>query len=230
MSELRPIPPMAGTEGWRDAPLDPVDEPLVAVAALHTRIHDVPRYHAAGLAGALPAGWVRRGVGERLVAALDDLPADVGLTVWDGYRPHATQSALFNTYVDELALVHPDWPADALEEAASRSVTPPSRTRVAPPPHLTGGAVDLTLCDRDGVPLDLGTDFDAFVPQAGARALEDVPGPARDNRRRLFWALSAQGFTNYIEEWWHYDLGNQFWGHVTGGVARYGPAPDPAAG
>lgn len=224
-----PIPPMTGTEGWRDAPLEAVDEPLVRVADLHPRIHDEPRYRAAGLPGALPAGWVRQGVGERLVAALDALPSDVGLLVWDGFRPYATQRALFHAYVDELALAHPDAPADALEDAAARYVTPPSRSRLAPPPHLTGGAVDLTLCDRDGAPLDLGTDFDAFVPEAGARALEGVPGPPRDNRRRLFWALSGQGFTNYVEEWWHYDLGNQFWAHVTGRVARYGPAPEPGA-
>ena len=64
-------------------------------------------------------------------------------------------------------------------------MTPPSRSHLAPPPHLTGGAVDLTLGDGDGRPLDLGTDFDAFVPEAGARALEGIPGQARDLRRTL---------------------------------------------
>ena len=34
--------------------------------------------------------------------------------------------------------------------AAARYVTPPSRSALAPPPHLTGGAVDLTLGDGDG--------------------------------------------------------------------------------
>ena len=118
-------------------------------------------------------------------------------------------------------MVHPDQPAEALEEAAACYVTPPSRARDAPPPHLTGGAVDLTLGDGDGRPLDLGTDFDAFVPAAGARALEDLAVPARDRRRLLFWTMSAQGFTAYREEWWHFDLGDQFWGLVRGCAARY---------
>lgn len=227
VSAHRPLPAMVGIEGWREVDLDPVDEPMVRVADLHPRIHDAPWYHGSGLPGALPAGWVREGVGQRLVAALGDLPAGVGLLVWDGYRPYATQRALFDAYVDELAMVHLDWPADALEDAAARFVTPPSRSQVAPPPHLTGGAVDLTLCHHDGTPLDLGTDFDAFVPLAAARALEDTPGAARDNRRTLFWALAGQGFTNYVDEWWHFDLGNQFWACVTGGVARYGAAPEP---
>ena len=48
--------------------------------------------------------------------------------MWDGYRPIATQAALYDGYLDELAMVHPDWPADALEDAAARYVTPPSRS------------------------------------------------------------------------------------------------------
>ena len=124
-------------------------------------------------------------------------------------------------------MIHPDHPAGALEEAAGRYVTPPSRNPAAPPPHLTGGAVDLTLADGDGLPLDLGTDFDAFVPEAGARALEQVAGPARDLRRLLFWSMCRQGFTAYLEEWWHFDLGDQFWGLVQARPARYAGAPAP---
>ena len=117
--------------------------------------------------------------------------------------------------------------AAALEEAAARYVTAPSRSLAAPPPHLTGGAVDLTLGDGDGSPLDLGTTFDAFTEEAGARALEDVPGEARGLRRLLFWAMAGQGFTAYHEEWWHYDHGDQFWGLATGRPAIYGAADPP---
>jgi D-alanyl-D-alanine dipeptidase len=215
------------TDGWRDVPIEPVDEPLVRVADISPRVHDDPRYHAAGLAGAMPHGWLREGVAEALARAAAGLPDGLSLVVWDGYRPIATQAALFDAYLVELAMVHPDWPADALEDAAARYVTPPSRSRAAPPPHLTGGAVDLTLADGDGRPLDLGTDFDAFVPEAGARALEGVEGVARDNRRLLYWAMREQGFTAYVEEWWHFDRGDQFWGLATGSPARYEGADAP---
>lgn len=226
---MRPIPPLAPTDGWRHVDLIPVDEPLVAVAGMHPLIRDDPRYHAARLPGALPSGWVRQGVAERLARAADGLPDGLGLVVWDGYRPIETQAALYNTYLDELTMVHPDWPTDALEEAAARYVTPPSRSLVAPPPHLTGGAVDLTLADADGAPLPLGTDFDAFMPEAAARALEEIPGRERDLRRILFWAMCDQGFTSYHEEWWHFDYGDQFWGLATGRPAIYGAAVPPVA-
>jgi zinc D-Ala-D-Ala dipeptidase len=224
-----PVPALADNTGWREVPLEPVDEPLVAVADIGPRIHDVPRYHRQGLPGAMEHGWVRQGVAERLERVAASLPSRFTLVVWDGYRPFETQASLFTTYLDELIAAHPEWPVEALEQAAARYVTPPSRSGLAPPPHLTGGAVDLTLGDPEGVPLDLGTDFDAFVPEAGARALEDTPGEARGLRRILFWSMSAQGFTAYAEEWWHFDRGDQFWGLVRGRAAYYGPAPDPEA-
>lgn len=224
---MRAIPSLASTEGWRDVEIVGVDEPLVRVAEIGPRVWDDPRYHAFGLPGALAEGWVREGVAHRLAAAAASLGDGFGLVVWDGYRPIATQTALFNSYLDELSMVHADWPADALEEAAARYVTPPSRSLFAPPPHLTGGAVDLTLADAEGAPLDLGTDFDAFVAEAGARALEETPGEERDRRRRLYWAMADQGFTAYVEEWWHFDYGDQFWGLATDRPAIYAAAVPP---
>jgi D-alanyl-D-alanine dipeptidase len=228
VDRLIPIPPLRPTAGWREIPIDPVDEPLVRVTDIGAGVRDDPRYHQAGLPGAQRAGWVREGVAEALARAARALPDGLSLVVWDGYRSIETQAALFDGYLAELTMVHPDQPADALEEAVSRYVTPPSRAPDAPPPHLTGGAVDLTLADGDGRPLDLGTDFDAFVPEAGARALEDLAVPARELRRRLFWTMADQGFTAYVEEWWHFDLGDQFWGLVRGCAARYPGADAPA--
>jgi len=228
VDELRPIPHLLPNFGWREVPIEAVDEPLVAVDGLHPRIADRAEYHRWGIPGAMPRSWVRRGVAERLVAAAESLPDGMGLAVWDGYRPLEVQRALFDQYLAELIAVHPEMPADAVEEAAAKYVTPPSRSVYAPPPHLTGGAVDLTLTGGDGAPLDLGTGFDAFGPEAGTRALEDVPGRERDLRRLLFWAMHDAGFTNYAEEWWHFDHGDQFWALATGGVARYGPAGPPS--
>jgi D-alanyl-D-alanine dipeptidase len=181
-----------------------------------------------GLPGALPSCWLREGVADRLVRASAALPDGLGLLVWDGYRTLETQAALYRGYLDELVMVHADWPADALEDAAARYVTPPRPDPGSPPPHLTGGAVDLTLADGDGRPLDLGTPFDAFVPEAGALALEGADCPARELRRTLFWTMASHGFTAYVEEWWHFDHGDQFWGAVCGRPARYPAASLPA--
>ena len=225
----RPIPPLVPALGWAEVPIAPVDEPLVPVAAIGSRVVDDPRYHAMGLPGAPAGGWVRQGVAERLARAAGGLPGGMCLIVWDGWRALETQAALYEGYLEELAMEYPDLTRHDLELVARPYVTPPRPDPSAPPPHLTGGAVDVTLGDADGLPLDLGTDHDAFVPEAGAMALEGIDLPARELRRLLFWAMSGQGFTQYLEEWWHFDFGNQFWGRVTGRTARYAAAGPPGS-
>jgi len=79
----------------------------------------------------------------------------------------------------------------------------------------------------------MGTEFDHFGPEAATRHFEEMTysdqtsfegdGPLQ-NRRLLFHTMVDQGFTNYSEEWWHFDYGNQFWAHVNGVHAIYGPA------
>ena len=155
--------------------------------------------------------------------AATSLPDGVTLIVWDGWRAFETQRALYDDWMAQLRATHPEWDAATLARETARFVSVPSVDPACPAPHVTGGAVDLTLGDGDGAPLDLGTHFDAFVPEAGAVALEAVPGTARELRRRLFWAMADAGFTAYVEEWWHFDFGDQFWGAVTGRQARYGP-------
>ncbi len=223
-----PMPRLRQPAGWRDIPITPVDEPLVPVADLGPRVVEDPRYFAMGLPGSLPGCWVREGLGERLTRAAGSLPDGMVLLVWDGWRSIETQSALFEAYVADLGEQYPHMERPELEQVARPYVTPPDPGHHAPPPHLTGGAVDLTLATADGDEMDLGTGFDAFVPEAGAAALEGIDMPARAHRRLLFHALAAQGLTAYAEEWWHFDVGNQFWASVTGGTPRYGPAADPS--
>lgn len=223
-----PLPALRPPGAWREVPIDPVDEPLVEVADMDRRVIDQPQYHAWGLPGARPRSLIREGVAERLERVARGLPDGMTLVIWDGWRSFETQRALHDDWKAQLAEQHPDWGGDRLALETARYVSVPSVDPRCPAPHVTGGAVDLTLADGDGVPLDLGTNFDAFVPEAGALALEGVPGPARELRRLLFWSMIREGFTAYVEEWWHFDCGDQFWGSITGAPARYGPVTPPA--
>jgi D-alanyl-D-alanine dipeptidase len=74
-------------------------------------------------------------------------------------------------------------------------------------PHSRGAAVDLTLIDDAGDPLDMGTGFDAFTPLShhGATA---VPVAAQRNRALLLGIMTAAGWDFYRNEWWHYQLFN----------------------
>ena len=94
------------------------------------------------------------------------------------------------------------------------------------PPHVTGGAVDITL-DAGAGPLALGTDFDSFEPAAGVAALEGLDSPDAVLRRVLYWSLVSAGFAPYAQEWWHYSYGDQNWAIFTSQPqARYGEATE----
>jgi D-alanyl-D-alanine dipeptidase len=85
----------------------------------------------------------------------------------------------------------------------------PSDEFVADPrrgsPHSRGAAVDLTLIDRDGAELEMGTAFDAFTAQAH-HGRTDVSVTAQRNRALLLGLMTAAGWDFFKNEWWHYQL------------------------
>ena len=112
-------------------------------------------------------------------------------------------------------------------------VAAPNADPACPPPHRTGGAVDVYLIDRaTGVPLPMGTEPDETVPASATRWFEEHTEensgePFRRNRRILFHAMQEAGFRNYGGEWWHFDWGNQRWANLAGeDAALYGIAPE----
>ena len=99
----------------------------------------------------------------------------------------------------------------------------PNYDRALPPVHTTGGAVDVTLVDKNGVELDMGTHFDEFSEKAHTDYFEkNCENPiVRENRRILYNAMIGAGFTNLPSEWWHYDYGDRFWAYYKDTPALY---------
>lgn len=106
-----------------------------------------------------------------------------GLLVLDAYRPPEAQQKLWDH------TPNPDY------------VAPPERGS----PHSRGVAVDLTLTDAAGRPLDMGTEFDDFTPRAHHDVAE-LPAAMRRNRFVLLGLMSTAGWDFYRREWWHYQL------------------------
>lgn len=71
--------------------------------------------------------------------------------------------------------------------------------------HNRGGAVDITLVDKNGVELDMGTSFDFFGPEAGHN-YADMPANVIANRKLLKKIMQRSGFKTFESEWWHYNL------------------------
>ena len=111
--------------------------------------------------------------------------AALGLSfkIFDAFRPTEAQWLMWNHTPD------PEFLADPQHGS----------------PHSRGVAVDLTLVDREGRELEMGTAFDAFTPLSRHGNLA-VSRTARQNRHLLLGLMSAAGWDFYRNEWWHYQL------------------------
>lgn len=170
-----------------------------------------------------PAGaLVRTGLAQRLAAADAMLPLGVRLRVVEGFRPVASQRAIIAAYDAQVRRHHPEADEAEVARLTSRFVSP-----VDVAPHVAGAAVDLTLVDACGEPLDLGTEIDATPEESDGRcwfAADGIGADARAHRELLARVLGAQGLVNYPTEWWHWSFGDRYWALVCGaGHAVYGP-------
>ncbi|MBO3274905.1 M15 family metallopeptidase [Pseudomonas schmalbachii] len=232
MDLLAPIPE-APEPDWAAAfrmPIAECGQPLQALG-ISQGFLVWPAYHRLGIPNALPECHARSEVFDRLLHAANLLPDGMRLVVLDAWRPFAVQQHLYDTLYDILKHHEPEADPAELTRRTREFVAPPSTRADAPSPHLTGGAVDVTLADRDGRWLNMGSLFDEATPRSYTRHYEAFEQPTklqrrvRDHRRLLFNVMQAAGFSNLSSEWWHYDYGDQLWAWHTGASkAIYGPA------
>lgn len=105
------------------------------------------------------------------------------IKLFDCYRPTDVQKIMFNI------VPNPTYVAD------------PKKGSI----HNRGCAVDLTLVDKEGNELDMGTTFDFFGVEA-AHAYQNLPKNVLENRFLLKSVLQKNGFNAIKSEWWHYNL------------------------
>jgi len=168
---------------------------------------------------------VRKGVLKKLIEAHTYLPAGMNFLVIESFRPLSIQARYFSEYSDELKKSHTEWDEKKIYSEASKYVAPPEII----PPHSTGGAIDLTLCDGNGKELDMGTRLNADPEESNNACFtlaENISDEARANRKILIDALSKASFVNYPTEWWHWSYGDRYWAYMTKSEhAVYGSVP-----
>jgi D-alanyl-D-alanine dipeptidase len=220
--------PKCGEFSWDEYKKIPIVESGESLIPLSTsnRLVTYPFYAKMGIANAMPECFVRESVFDKLHQVTKLIPEGKQLVVLDGWRPFPVQQHLFDTLINILKKSFPGHPEHYLQEKAKSLVSPPSSDVEAPSPHLTGGSVDVTLCDEMGRFLDMGTHFDEASPLSWTDTLEKegcLNQEAQVNRRILYHVMREVGFTNLPSEWWHYDFGNQLWAYQTGTQqAQYG--------
>lgn len=127
---------------------------------------------------------LRREAAESLVAVQRELKRmNLGLKIYDGYRPLSIQWKLWEIVPNEDFVANP--------KKGSR--------------HNRGAAVDLTIIDSSGKELAMPTGYDDFTNKASHEFM-DLPEPVLKNRTLLKDVMFRHGFQPIKSEWWHYDF------------------------
>lgn len=135
-----------------------------------------------------PMVLLRREAAEALARVQARLAAQgLGLKVWDGYRPVRATEAM-------VAWCERVGRTDLLDNGYIAR-----RSR-----HNQGVAVDLTIVElASGREFDMGTAFDDFSDRSHTA---NATGEVATRRRLLVEAMEAEGFVNYVSEWWHFSF------------------------
>lgn len=151
-----------------------------------------------------PKCFLRTGAAQALARVESGL-RDEGyrLRLWDCYRPARAVAAFVRWAADlsDIRTKAAHYPNLGKDKLLGDYIAPVSG-------HSRGATIDLTLvkcAGDDCTPLDMGTGFDFFDPRAHTDAT-DVTSAQHADRQRLLRAMTAQGFVNYPQEWWHFSL------------------------
>lgn len=117
------------------------------------------------------------------------------LLIYDAARPLSKQWELWNTLTEYTPEKRRTYVADPKEHSI----------------HNYGSAIDLTVADERGKPLEMGTKYDFFgemaYPKEEARLLKagKLSQKSIDNRLILRKAMKSAGFMPIEYEWWHFN-------------------------
>jgi D-alanyl-D-alanine dipeptidase len=180
------------------------------------------QYKKQRVPGAVSRCFLRRDVAKRLFDASTLLPDGFKFLIYDAWRPLSVQKFLYDENREEIAKRYAHLSGYALEQVIGTYVSVPVEDRFRPPAHTTGGAIDLTLTDKNGTSLPMGSAFDAFDDSSHTNFYEQsIEKDIKHNRRLLLSVMTEAGFTNLPTEWWHFDYGTSFWSFYTGKPSIY---------
>jgi len=155
---------------------------------------------------------LRKTVAEKLCAANAALMSKgFRILVVEGWRAPHIQRRMYAAVWKQFATRYPEKSHAALTRLVNQ-FTAPMNQRV-PPPHSTGAAIDVTLTDLEGNPLDVRSPYVEFDPAGFHFAAPNLTPEARQNRATLAEAMVGAGITNYPSEYWHWSYGDQGWAY-----------------
>ncbi|ACB52329.1 hypothetical protein cce_2981 [Crocosphaera subtropica ATCC 51142] len=225
---------------YQSIPIQDCGEPLIKIPLEQFSLETPHPYQKLGASyGPKSPYYLRAQVVEALIEAQTHLQQQYPgwkIHIFDAYRPVAVQQFMvdytFTSLLEEKGLI-----LDALSPTEKDNLwqqvyqiwAVPSDDLTTPPPHSTGGAVDITLKDDQGQLLDMGGMIDELSERSQPNyyaTQRDNPGQSYHQRRELLNEIMTKaGFLRHPGEWWHFSLGDQMWAWQSQqAIAYYGRA------
>lgn len=205
---------------YRDIEIIESDEPLVDLSTTDMMIE--PAAFMRGYSK-VETVFVRESVVAKLHEAQGALPAGYRFKVYDGFRTRDVQKKMYDETFALVKQNHPDWSDEQITEYTILFVAPADSDLL--PPHVTGGAIDLTVIDAAENELDMGGAYGAIGDEVQRDFYKTSNPSIHKNRMMIYNAMKSVEMFSYSHEWWHYNFGNQAWAYeLKKDFAFYGDA------
>jgi zinc D-Ala-D-Ala dipeptidase len=211
---------------YRQVPIEECGEPLVAIPLPLFAIETPHPYIKCGADyGGKSPYYLRQGILDRVIQAqerLQQLHPGWRLQIFDAYRPVEVQQYMVD-YTFRQAVIDRKLDLAKLSKEDTEKIWQdvyqiwaiPSFDLETPPPHSTGAAIDLTLVNEAGNPVDMGSPIDEMSDRSrpGYFANSDDPLAQQyhQHRQLLDRVMTDVGFARHPDEWWHFSIGDQLW-------------------
>ena len=210
---------------WNEIPIKENGDKLVAIPSYLNFFEPHPYSHLGAPYKDKTSIWkLRREVVNRLLKVNDYLISKNSyyLLIYDSWRPLEVQEFMFKRAfslecekfdIDASIKNMKSYPS--ILKKVEKFWAFPSFDSGCPPPHSTGGALDVCLSDKYGNLVEMGGKVDQMDETSNPDFYENMKDEEAiiwNKRRNLLKEIMTKfGFAQHPNEWWHFSYGDQLW-------------------
>ena len=210
---------------WNKIPIKDNGDKLIAIPSYLNFLDPHPYFHLGAPYKDKTSIWkLREEVVNRLVKVNDYLISKNSfyLLIYDSWRPLEVQEFMFKrAFLLECEKLDIDASLKNMKSYPSilkkveKFWAYPSFDSRYPPPHSTGGALDVCLSDKEGNLVEMGSKVDQMDESSNPFFYANKKNEEAiiwDSRRNLLREIMTKfGFAQHPNEWWHFSYGDQLW-------------------
>ena len=210
---------------WNKIPIQDNRDKLIAIPSFLKFLDPHPYSHLGAPYKDKTSIWkLREEVVKRLVKVNDYLilKNSFYLLIYDRWRPLEVQEFMFKraflleckkSDIDISFENRKSYPS--ILKKVEKFWAYPSYDTWCPPPHSTGGALDVCLSDKEGNLVEMGSLVDQMDETSNPYFYANIKNEEAiiwNSRRNLLREIMTKfGFAQHPNEWWHFSYGDQLW-------------------